>query len=133
MVLILWALLACGGAPPANGHDAPGAEQSAGKRQDADAAALAKALEGGAPLLDVRTPREFQQGHVEGAVNLPMGFSLDDPTLQGLDKSKPVYVICAVGGRSSAAADQLAAAGYQAVNVRGGTRAWVGAGRPVVK
>ncbi|MFJ3937874.1 rhodanese-like domain-containing protein [Streptomyces parvus] len=43
-----------------------------------------------------------------------------------------MYVICASGNRSQWAADRLAAVGVDAVSVAGGTRGWVGAGRPVV-
>lgn len=44
----------------------------------------------------------------------------------------PLYVICAVGGRSLTAAQALVRAGYSAVSVAGGTKAWTKSGRPVV-
>ena len=81
-------------------------------------------------LVDVRSPEEFASGHVPGARNIPLeslGARMD--TLAEY-KSGDVYVICQSGRRSSHAADQLSAAGFHAVNVRGGTGAWMGAGLP---
>ncbi|MCB9686950.1 MAG: rhodanese-like domain-containing protein [Alphaproteobacteria bacterium] len=91
-------------------------------------------MEKGAKVIDVRTPEEFASGHVPGAVNVPLGTfeaKATDPAMTGIDPNVPTYVICQSGGRSSRAADQLAAGGYAAVNVKGGTSAWVAAGKPV--
>jgi rhodanese-related sulfurtransferase len=43
---------------------------------------------------------------------------------------QPIYVICAVGNRSARAAEALRRAGYDAINVAGGTNKWVEEGRP---
>ena len=84
----------------------------------------------GAPVIDVREPGEYVSGHVPGAVLMPMG---QLPSRTGeLDRSRPVYVICASGNRSSAMTDYLRGAGFDARSVAGGTSGWVGAGRPVV-
>ena len=48
-----------------------------------------------------------------------------------LDRSKPVYVICATGNRSLAMTDLLRVAGFKAWSVTGGTSAWARSGRPV--
>jgi rhodanese-related sulfurtransferase len=48
-----------------------------------------------------------------------------------VEKSRPVYVICASGNRSAAMTDVLVAAGYEAYSVAGGTAAWARSGRPV--
>ena len=54
--------------------------------------------------------------------------------LEKLDKNKPVYVYCKVGGRSGQAAAQMQAMGFTAVyNLTGGMNAWNGAGKEVVK
>jgi rhodanese-related sulfurtransferase len=88
--------------------------------------------EGGITLIDVRTNGEFAEGHIPGAINLPVErVHLENPIIASLDKSQPVYFVCAVGGRSSTAADRMAAAGFQAVNVDGGTNGWVGMGLAV--
>lgn len=94
---------------------------------------LAEAQKAGAvQLVDVRTPQEFASGHVPGARNLPIEeFTLNDPRLGWLDKSSPVYAICASGARSSIAARHLASGGYEALNVTGGTNRWVELGLPV--
>jgi rhodanese-related sulfurtransferase len=80
-------------------------------------------------LVDVREPEEYAGGHVPGARLVPLaavpGRVEDFPTDQ------PVYLLCAVGGRSAQAALFLARRGIDAVNVDGGTGEWVAAGYPV--
>jgi len=88
---------------------------------------LATALEEGAALVDVREVAEYREGHVPGAVNIPMGRLTS--RLDELDRSRPVYVVCASGNRSSAMTDALTSAGFDAVNVAGGTSAWARSGR----
>jgi rhodanese-related sulfurtransferase len=86
-------------------------------------------------LIDVRTPAEFEEVHAVGAINIPLGDfrAADVISKHGLSSDKPVYMICKMGGRSQKACDALASAGLtSAVNVLGGTDAWVGAGLPVV-
>ena len=89
---------------------------------------LAEARTAGAYLLDVRRDDEYTAGHVPGAVHIP----LDQlPERWGeVPNDRRVHVICAVGARSLAAAKALAGAGLDAVNVAGGTKAWVAEGRP---
>ena len=48
-----------------------------------------------------------------------------------LDRSRPVYVVCASGNRSAAMTDLLVACGFEAYSVAGGTAAWAQSGRPV--
>ena len=50
-----------------------------------------------------------------------------------IDRNRPVYVVCASGNRSSAMTDVLTAAGFDAINVAGGTSAWARSGRPIEK
>lgn len=90
---------------------------------------LATALDEGAVVIDVRETGEYADGHVPGAVNIPMGRLTS--RLDELDPTSPVHLVCASGNRSSAMADVLQAQGFDAVNVRGGTTAWIGSGRPV--
>lgn len=47
-----------------------------------------------------------------------------------IPRDQPVYVICAVGGRSARVVEALRQAGYDAINVLGGTNKWVEEGRP---
>ena len=92
---------------------------------------VAAALDREAVVVDVREPVEFRDGHLPGAVNIPMGQLTR--RLDELDRARPGYVFCASGNRSSAMVDVLAAAGYDATNVAGGTSAWIRAGRPIEK
>ena len=95
-----------------------------------DLETFAAAHESGVAVLDVRNPDEYAAGHVRGAVLIPLnelGARVDE-----IPEGDPLYVICAVGGRSLTAAKALANAGYSAVSVAGGTNAWIKSGRPVV-
>jgi rhodanese-related sulfurtransferase len=83
------------------------------------------------PIIDVRNPDEYLDGHVPGAVLLPLP-DLVERVDEVPDDGKPVYLICAVGGRSARAADYLRGQGVDAINVAGGTVAWIEAGQPVV-
>ena len=98
---------------------------------EVDVEALAGAMEAGARVVDVRTEDEYIGGHVPGAALLPL-HELDERHAE-LPTDEPVYVICQVGARSAAAVQALNRAGYQTVNVAGGTTAWVEAGLPVVE
>jgi hydroxyacylglutathione hydrolase len=83
-------------------------------------------------LLDVRTPHEWDKGHLPGARYLFLG-ELPEK-LRDLNPDKPVVVYCASGYRSSLAASLLQANGFSKVrNVPGGYAAWTAAGFPVVK
>jgi len=94
-----------------------------------DVVQLEQALLDGAVLVDVREPDEYARAHVPGARLIPMGQL--SSRLPELDRSRPVHLICASGNRSGAMCRLLTANGFEAVNVEGGTKAWVGSGRPV--
>lgn len=77
-------------------------------------------------LLDVRTPGEYKEGHLEHALlanwNEPAEF---DRRISFLDKDKPVYVYCLSGGRSHAAAEKMRNNGFSKVyELQGGVNAW---------
>lgn len=133
MMLALALLLACDpatsaatpttAAPPAS----PPAEAARGR--DLDVAALKSS---GLPVIDVRTPEEYAQGHVPGARNVPLDqLSARLSELEAL-KGQEFAVICASGRRSLEATSTLHAAGFSgARNVLGGTRGWQAAGYPL--
>ena len=86
-------------------------------------------------LIDVRTPREYEDTHATMARNVPLD-RLDPKAVMAAraDKSRPLYVICKSGGRAGQACEQFIAAGFEnVVNVEGGTSAWVNAGLPVMR
>lgn len=82
----------------------------------------------GASVIDVREPSEYADARVPGAVLIPMNQL--GARLSELDKNSPVYLVCRSGHRSAAVGEQLSALGFDAVNVVGGTLAWVRAGKP---
>ncbi|MCX6171880.1 MAG: thioredoxin domain-containing protein [Flavobacterium sp.] len=76
-------------------------------------------------LLDVRTPEEFNSEHIENATNV--NWNSDDflTKSENYDKSKPIFVYCKVGGRSSQAASKLAELGFREIyNLEGGIMKW---------
>ena len=76
-------------------------------------------------ILDVRQPKEYEAGHIPGAVLSPLPELTDN--LDRIDKSKPVVVYCASGGRSRVAAQLLSGQGFTDItNVAGGFNAWKG-------
>lgn len=84
-------------------------------------------------LVDVRTPVEFREVHVEGAVNVPLD-RLSPDRLPPRDSDQPLYIICHKGSRGAQACRQLAESGVQQlVNVEGGTQACEAAGLAVVR
>lgn len=81
--------------------------------------------EGSFTLLDVRQPLEYEKAHLPGAKLVPLPLLAD--SLGELDSGKPVIVYCAVGGRSSAAAQLLSHQGFREVfHIVGGIEAWEG-------
>ena len=79
----------------------------------------------GAVLLDVRRPDEFAAGHLPGAVNLEVTASDFGQRVAALDKTKPTYVYCRSGARSTTAAGQLTTTGFaQVSNLLGGVLDW---------
>lgn len=90
---------------------------------------LAERLDGGAFLVDVRNPAEWEEVRVPGTVLVPLP---ELPSrIDELPSDGEILVICRSGARSRSACEHLLQHGRSAVNVAGGTLAWVEAGRPV--
>ncbi|MFE0099295.1 rhodanese-like domain-containing protein [Streptomyces sp. NPDC059009] len=85
-------------------------------------------------LLDVREDEEWQAGHAEGALHIPMSefVARYGELTEAAPQDGRVNVICRSGGRSAQVTMYLAQQGIDAANVAGGMEAWAGAGRPVV-
>lgn len=99
--------------------------QQAAERLNADGAIV---------VIDIRTPREFEDAHIDGAVNID--FYAEDffEKLMALDKTKTYLVHCAVGSRSRRAERAFAAAGLTNVlHLSNGIADWFRAGLPLVR
>jgi len=82
-------------------------------------------------LIDVRTPSEFQGGHIESAKNIDYNNANFDSEIGKIDKNKTVFVYCLSGGRSSAAVSLLENKGFMnVIELDGGMMAWRSAGLP---
>lgn len=76
-------------------------------------------------LIDVRTPEEYQETHIESAVNI--NFYDDDfkVQLEELNKEEPILVYCKLGGRSSKAVKLMSDIGFsEIIELKGGMDAW---------
>lgn len=87
----------------------------------------------GAVLLDVRTPAEFEDMHIDGAILHPLG-ELDPRKVQELSRNASSCVlVCGSGGRARQAFERLSQSGTSNLCVmEGGMKAWSAAGLPVV-
>ncbi len=90
---------------------------------------LARAVEDGHVIVDVREPAEYAQGHVPSAINIPLTSIVDRHT--ELDPGAPVYLVGGGKDRAMEAAGALDEGGYEVRPVDGGTRAWIISGRAV--
>lgn len=81
------------------------------------------------PVLDVREQVEWDHGHIEGALHIPMS-----QLMERLDEvpAEQTLVVCKVGGRSAQVTAWLAQQGREVVNLDGGMLDWEAAGRPMV-
>lgn len=99
---------------------------------------LSQLRQNGKPLdlIDVRTPVEYREVHVEFARNVPLD-RLDPQAIQAErngNAQQPLYVICRSGSRGKQACEKLLGAGIaNVVNVEGGTMACEAAGLPLVR
>ena len=76
-------------------------------------------------IVDIRTPREFTQGYIEGAININYYDKTFLEQVAKLDKSKPIYIYCRSGSRTSSAAKKLKNLGFLEVNdLEGGIISW---------
>jgi rhodanese-related sulfurtransferase len=99
-----------------------------------DPAGFASAMKRpGTVVLDVRTPAEFAEGHLPGAVNIDVSAADFASRVAALDKSAPYAVYCRSGNRSAAALEVMKGQGFTgAYHLGGGITAWKSAGGEVV-
>jgi len=91
---------------------------------------------GSVEVIDVRTPAEFREVHLQAARNVPLDRLDPGAVLASREtaKDQPIYLICLAGSRGRQACEKFLTAGFtNAVNVEGGTSACIAAGLPVVR
>jgi phage shock protein E len=135
VALVLAGAAACGtsgdGASVTSGPTATAAP-AAGAHLDASSFAAALKIPN-TTIIDVRTPAEFAQGHLPGAVNIDISSPGFTAQLDGLDRSAPYAVYCRSGNRSAAALDSMSQMGFTAAyDLSGGIGDWQSAGGEVV-
>lgn len=83
-------------------------------------------------IVDVRTPAEFNEGHIKNAKNIDFyGVKFEQQT-QNLPKTSKILLYCKSGRRSAAAAEQLKKEGFDdLMNLKGGISAWEKANEPI--
>jgi rhodanese-related sulfurtransferase len=85
------------------------------------------------PLLDVRSPAEFETVHIPGSVNIPLD-QLDEHLTALADRGRPLVLVCRSGARATQAQAKLAGVGcVNAAVLDGGVVAWEQAGAPVTR
>ncbi len=85
-------------------------------------------------LIDVRTPEEFAQGHLFGAVNINFYDPQFEKKISALRKTMPLYLYCRSGARSGQALAIAQSAGFKnAAHLSGGIMAWQSEGKKVVR
>ena len=82
--------------------------------------------ESGYIILDVRTPEEFADKHIPGAINIPNETIGTDEILELPDKDQLILVYCRSGNRSKQASEKLVALGYTNIVEFGGINDWPG-------
>lgn len=109
---------------------------SAAEPVDVDVEQAAALLASGEPVtvLDIRTPEEFAEGHLKGAVNLDFKSDDFEAKLAKLDPAKPYLVHCAAGGRSGRSMKLFGKLKFTKIHhLKEGYNGWADAGKPVVK
>lgn len=85
-------------------------------------------------VLDVRTPKEFEAGHIKGATNINFNDKDFAKRIAALDKNKTYIIHCAAGGRSGKACEQAKAMDFKnMLHMNQGFNAWKEAGKPIEK
>ncbi len=93
------------------------------KRPDISSQEAHELVKGGARLIDVRSPGEFNSGHIDGARNIPVG-EIGSRTAELGPADRPIVLYCASGARSAMAARSLKAAGFKKVRNLGPMSNW---------
>lgn len=80
---------------------------------------------GDVTIIDVRTPAEYAEGHIENAININVNSDNFESHFAEFDKEKPLYIYCRSGGRSQQAAKKLHDMGFLEIyDLKGGITSW---------
>lgn len=123
------ALAACSGSPAGSEDSTMGTTSSTtGTAYDKITADEAKDLmdEGSPTIVDVRTAQEYANGHIPGAINIPVENIGSEKPAELTDADAQLIVYCRTGVRSKQASDKLVELGYQHVSDMGGIVDWNG-------
>lgn len=83
-------------------------------------------------LIDVRTPEEFESGHITGAKNINWNDDAFESQMSSLSKDDTYYIYCLKGGRSGSVMSWMKENGFQSVyDLKGGISAWNDEGKPL--
>jgi len=85
-------------------------------------------------IVDVRTPAEFNSGHIEGAVNIDFLGEKFSEQIEQLDRNEAVFIYCRSGNRSSKASAKMLDSGFkQVIDLQGGINNWTKSNQKLVK
>ena len=85
-------------------------------------------------IIDIRTPQEYSQGHIEGAVNINYYDSNFIDQIAKYDKNQPIFIYCRSGNRTSPASKKIADFGFKQIyDLEGGILSWVKNNNEVIK
>jgi len=85
-------------------------------------------------IIDIRTPEEFNEGHIENAVNIDFYSETFKKDLDKLDKNKTYFIYCRSGNRSGRAMPIMKELGFKEVyNLSAGIKEWIAEGLPVIQ
>ncbi len=93
-------------------------------KQSSNQAHAALANDSSIVLIDVRTVAEFEEGHIQGSINVPLDQLSQEITRVVSDKKTTVFLVCRSGNRSAQASDIMASLGYQSLVDIGSVFTW---------
>src|SRR3989442_11082396 len=82
-------------------------------------------------IVDVREPYEWEAGHIDGSIHIPLAEVMAGREQGRLSTDRPVVLVCRSGNRSELATLMLQARGFDAHNLEGGVEKWVAANLPL--
>lgn len=126
--VLVGGLTGCSEGPTATAVEQPAAQLAPGRVGVAEFATVI--AQPGVRIIDVRTPAEFADGHIPGAVNIPVQQADFAARVSALDPNSTYAVYCRSGNRSKGAVEQMRAAGIGTIyELAQGTNGWTAEGQ----